>query len=111
MKYKIIANALSVNKCWQGRRFKTPEYKSYESNLLHILPNLNVPNGILYVKLMFAFSSKLKDIDNPLKPFLDILQKKYKFNDRDIYKLEVEKIIVAKGKEFIEFEIKELENK
>ena len=49
------------------------------------------------------------DIDNGLKPLLDILQKKYKFNDRDIYKLNVTKQIVKKENEFIQIKIKEYE--
>ena len=76
---KINVNPLSVNKCWQGRRFKTPEYKRYEKELLYLLPTFKVPNGAIYINIVFGFSSKLKDIDNPLKPFLDILQIKYKF--------------------------------
>lgn len=103
---KININPISVNKCWQGKRFKTQDYKRYEKELLYLLPKLTIPEGELFIKIVFGFSSKLKDIDNPLKPFLDILQLKYKFNDRDIYKLNVEKEIVKKGAEFINFEIK-----
>jgi Holliday junction resolvase RusA-like endonuclease len=51
--------------------------------------------------------SKLSDVDNPLKPFLDILQKKYKINDRDIEQLQVRKVVVKKGGEFIRFGINE----
>ena len=106
----INIKALSVNKCWQGRRFKTPTYKAYESMLLMLLPNsFKAPPGHIKLSVVFGLSSRANDIDNGLKPFIDILQKKYGFNDRDIYKLEVEKVIVPKGKEFIEFEIKALE--
>ena len=73
-----------------------------------LLPILSVPNGLLEVVITFGLSSKLNDIDNGLKPFIDILQKKYLFNDRDIYKLIVEKKIVPKGAEFIECEINKL---
>ena len=105
---KINIKPLSINQCFQGRRFKTPKYKQYEKELMLLLPILNVPNGLLEVVITFGLSSKLNDIDNGLKPFIDILQKKYLFNDRDIYKLIVEKKIVPKGKEFIECEIKKL---
>jgi len=105
---KLNIKPLSVNQCWQGKRFKTPKYKQYEFELLLLLkPNLSIPKGRLSLLITFGLSSKLNDIDNGLKPFIDVLQKKYGFNDRDIYKLEVEKVIVEKGKEFIEFEIKE----
>ena len=105
---KISINPLSVNKCWQGRRFKTQDYKTYEKEILYLLPALKVPIGKLFISITFGFSSKLKDIDNPLKPFLDLLQKKYLFNDRDIYKLNVKKEDVKKGKEFIDFKIKKI---
>ena len=105
---KINIKPLSINQCFQGRRFKTPKYKQYEKELMALLPILSVPNGLLEVVITFGLSSKLNDIDNGLKPFIDILQKKYLFNDRDIYKLIVEKKIVPKGKEFIECEIKKL---
>lgn len=106
---KIDIKPISVNQCWQGRRFKTPKYKHYESELILKLPKIDVPKSKLFIKIEFGFSNKLSDIDNPLKPFLDILQKKYSINDRDVYKLEVVKTIVRKNNEFIKFEIDEIE--
>ena len=105
---KVNIKPLSINQCFQGRRFKTPKYKQYEKELMILLPALSVPDGLLEVVITFGLSSKLNDIDNGLKPFIDILQKKYLFNDRDIYKLIVEKKIVPKGAEFIECEINKL---
>lgn len=97
---------LSVNRVWQGKRFKTPEYKKYETDVLLMLPNkIELPKSPLSLKLEFGVSSKLADIDNGVKPFLDILQKKYGINDRDIYHLQVLKTIVKKGQEFIKFKI------
>jgi Holliday junction resolvase RusA-like endonuclease len=93
---------LSVNKCWQGRRYKTKAYKQYEAALLHLLPNLDINiHGELKISVEFGFSSKTADIDNPLKPILDILQKKYGFNDREVYELNVKKKIVQKKHEYI----------
>jgi len=107
---KIEIKPLSINKCFQGRRFKTNDYKNYEKELLLKLPKLKVKNNInLSLRITFGYSNKLSDIDNGLKPLIDILQLKYKFNDRNIYKLEVSKEIVKKGNEFIEFEINEIE--
>lgn len=105
----IKTKPLSVNKVWCGKRFKTDIYKVYEQELFFLLPKeLKIPTGKLHLKLKFGLSSKASDIDNPLKPFIDILQKKYGFNDKKIYKLSVEKVDVKKGQEFIEFEIKTL---
>jgi len=104
----IKIKPLSVNQCWQGRRFKTKLYKSFEIELLSKLKPLEVPAGKLQIFIKFGLSSKNADWDNPIKPFQDILQKKYGFNDRNVYKAVVEKVDVQKGFEFIEFEIKSL---
>ena len=99
---------LSVNQCWQGRRFKTKAYKQYESALLTLLPNIQFTyKDNIKVDITFGLSAKTCDIDNPLKPVLDILQKKYGFNDRSIYELHVYKIIVPKKEEFIKIRINE----
>lgn len=105
---KINIKPLSVNECWQGRRFKTKEYKQYEKDLLLMLPNIKLKIQRVSIDIIFGFSNSLCDIDNPLKPFLDVLQKKYSINDRDIYKLNVTKEVISKGNEFIKYEIKEL---
>ena len=105
--YKISIKPLSVNAAWQGRRFKTEEYKNYEVFLFYLLPETIKLPKTKKVKLILKFgvSSKLADIDNPVKPFIDILQKRYGFNDKQIYRLEVEKKIVEKEQEYIEFEL------
>ena len=97
---------LSVNNAWKGRRFKTMEYKSYERAVLLMLPKrIDIPEPPFSLNLEFGYSSKLADIDNGLKPFIDILQKKYGINDKDIYHLQVLKTIVKKGEEFVKFKI------
>ena len=103
---KIKIKALSVNRCWQGKRFKTPQYKSYEQELWYLLPNQNIPQGKLELNIKVGFSSKLADIDNIAKPLIDILQKKYIFNDKQIFKLVLEKEDVKKGSEYISFSFK-----
>lgn len=105
----IEIKPLSVNQCWQGKRFKTPKYKAFEKEVLLLLPNnYEVPLGYLKLTLKWGFSSKLSDWDNPIKPFQDILQKKYKFDDKRIFKAVVEKEIVKKGDEYIKFSIEKL---
>jgi Holliday junction resolvase RusA-like endonuclease len=103
---RIDIKPLSVNKVWQGRRFKTVCYKEYEEELLYRLPELEIPEGKLDITLIWGFSSKASDIDNPTKPFLDVLQKKYDFDDKRIYRLALEKEDVKKGEDFIDFSIK-----
>jgi Holliday junction resolvase RusA-like endonuclease len=98
---------LSVNEAWKGRRFKSDKYKNYEKSVLYFLPRLDIPDGKLSIELNIGFSNSKSDIDNPVKLFLDILQKKYKFDDARIYQLLVIKEIVKKGSEFIKFQITE----
>ena len=97
---RVFIKPLSVNEAWRGRKFKTPKYKQYERDLLISLPKtlkkdftqLNIKIGV----------SALFDIDNCLKPLIDILQKKYDFNDRYITKIVIEKEVVKKGFEYID---------
>ena len=103
---RINIKPLSVNECWQGKRFKTPKYKSYETELLYRLKCLAIPEPPYELNITFGLSNVLSDWDNPVKPFQDILQKKYGFNDKNIFKAVVIKEKVSKGNEFIDFEIK-----
>jgi len=100
---RINIKPLSVNQVWQGKRFKTPKYKAYEKELLLKLKPMEVPEGKLLLNITFGLSSKNADWDNPIKPFQDVLQIKYGFNDRRVYKGVIEKVDVKKGEEFIEF--------
>lgn len=102
--YKQI-KPLSVNACWQGRRFKTSAYKAYEKELLYVLPQKKMPQPPFKLSCEFGFSTKAADIDNPIKILIDILQKKYKFNDKDIYEMVIKKRIVKKGQEYFRVKI------
>jgi len=102
---RIKIKPLSVNQCWQGKRFKTPKYKSYEKLLTLKLKPLKLPNIPFCITYRFGFSSKLSDLDNPVKPLQDILCRKYGFDDRYIFKIIVEKEIVPKGEEYLDFKI------
>lgn len=107
---KTNVKPLSVNEAWQGRRFKSKKYTEYEKYMLSVLPNTKVSWADIKIELTLyvGFSNVAADLDNAVKPLVDILQKKYKFNDKNIYRLVVEKQIVKKGKEFIEFEIRKV---
>ena len=99
---------LSVNDCWQGKRFKTPKYRQYEKELLYTLPTRKLPEPPFSIQFEFGFSSAASDWDNPIKPLQDILQKKYNFDDKKILEASVRKIKVAKGKEYFKFRIDSL---
>lgn len=105
----INIKAMSVNEAWRGRRFKTEKYKAYEEEVLYLLKKEKIPQGKLFLKLTVGLSSKNSDLDNVVKPFLDILQKKLGFNDKQIYGMDLWKEDVKKGEEFVEYELSSLE--
>ena len=94
---------LSVNEAWQGRRYKTTTYRDYQKNLLYTLPRLRMKKfDYYYIVYIFNFANKLSDWDNPIKPLQDILQKKYGFDDKDIYiSLTFKKIVPKQDEGFI----------
>lgn len=99
---------LSMNQAYMGRKRKTVLYKRYEKALLALLPAMHVPEvGELVLHIRADFSNKRMDIDNCLKPFIDILQMQYNFNDNRIYCIIVKKNIVPKGEEGMFFKITE----
>lgn len=108
--YKLEIKSLSVNEAWQGRRVKTKKYRDFEKTILLMLRPMEMPEGNLELFLRWGFSSSGSDWDNPIKPFQDCLQKKYNFNDNKVYRAIIEKVKVKKGEEFIEFDIKQLED-
>lgn len=107
---RVEIKPLSVNKVWQGRRFKTKDYKKYEVEVINKLTECDLSDlkKPIELSMMVGLSNMNSDVDNIVKPFVDILQKKYGFNDRYIFRLIVEKILVPKGEEYIEFYIKNL---
>jgi len=105
MKAKLGIKPISVNQCWQGKRYKTKTYKDFEKAMLLLMPKGGVSCPPYRVDLIFGFSTSTSDIDNPIKPVLDIIQKKYNINDRDIYEINVTKKVVKKGNEYIYYEI------
>lgn len=106
---RLNEKPLSVNEAWKGKRYKTDEYRAYQTKLLYLLPRtIVVPDPPFEIYFRFGFSSTLADWDNPVKPLQDILSKKYGFNDKLIRRAVVDTEIVSKGNEFFEFELKTL---
>ena len=109
IQFKIYEKPLSVNQAWQGKRFKTPIYKEYEKSMLLMMPKAKVDTEeMLRVEFFFGFSNKASDLDNPVKLLMDIAQKKYGFNDKNVFELNIRKCLVKKGKEFIQMGIYKL---
>lgn len=102
---KIDVKPLTINQAYRGKRYKSDLYKAYITACMIRLRPLEIPEGELELHLQIGVSNRGFDIDNCAKPFIDILQKKYGFNDNRIYHLSIYKRIVPKGKEFISFDI------
>jgi len=99
---------LSVNKVWQGRRFKTKIYQEYEREMSMLLREQRVPrdslSGRLVITIIFCLkNAERTDFDNLLKPLLDILVKNDIIaDDRFIWKAIIKKKKAKKDKIIIE---------
>ena len=107
----IDMKPLTVNRAWKGRRYKSDQYTAFETELMYRLPPKlrgfdPTSNKKLEIFLEFGVSNSGSDWDNPIKPFVDVLQIKYGFNDKFIYDAVVRKRVVKKGLEYIKFELK-----
>ncbi len=101
---KINIKPLSINEAYQGYRRRTPKYNKYIDNVMLLLPNIDmIAEKNIKLSIEFGFSSSGSDVDNCCKPFIDVLQKKYDFNDNAIVELFVRKTKVKKGFEYIIF--------
>ena len=98
---RIKIKPLSVNDAWQGKRFKTDKYTAYETEMLVRLPAGKLPEPPYRVYYEFGLSRRDADYDNPVKPTQDILQKKYRFDDKEIYEAHIRKVLVKKGHEYV----------
>lgn len=105
---RINIKPLSINRAYRGKRFQSSELKQYHRDLFYLLPKIDIPKGKLKLEIEFGFSSKGSDADNCVKPFQDVLQDTYRFNDNMIYELHVYKVDVKKGMEYIDFKLSPL---
>lgn len=102
----IFVKALSANRAFKGRRFRTKEYDAFEKEMFYALREIKagvIPNR-LHIQYVFGLSSKNSDLGNCEKQCTDVLTKKFGFNDKNVYKITMERVDVKKGKEFIKFD-------
>ena len=105
---------LSANDAWgynkRGFKYKTKEYNLYQKQVLSYLSVMpvEIPKGLLFFKANFGVARK--DLDNCEKPFIDILEKAYGFNDSVIDEIHVKKHRVPKDCEYIEFALYPLQD-
>ena len=106
---EIKITPISSNKIWQGRRFKTKEYKKWRQDAHLLLPKKAQIKGKVGVDLVFYIPYPQRcDLDNLLKGTLDaIVDRGYIEDDRFIYQLNTSKVKSDKNK--ISIQIYELE--
>ena len=104
--HRVNYKPLSMNEAFMGRKRKTAKYRDYEIKVPKELPELDLPSrGPLGLRLRAGLSNRAADLDNVVKPFLDILQSHYGFNDNRIYIIEMTKVKVPKTEEYISFDL------
>lgn len=86
MLMELYVKPLSVNEVWQGRRYKTTKYKQYERDVLNLIKarciasstreEFQMVRGQVSIILSFYVKNwKMCDVDNFVKPLLDIIVK------------------------------------
>ena len=108
-KIHVHMKPLSVNDAWKGKRYKSDAYRAYEMEMLLRLPPGRLPEPPYRVYYEFGLSNRQADFDNPCKPLGDILQRKYGFNDKEIYEAHIRKVLVRKGCEYIRVKIEHMD--
>ena len=104
---RLRVKPVSVNEAWQlkgFRKFKSKKYKLYQDIIAEQLADISWPfnkDEKLYGIYRVGFSNVLSDLDNAVKPLQDTLSTLYGWNDNKVYKFTATKLIVPKGKEFI----------
>ena len=104
---RLKVKPVSVNEAWllRGfRKFKSAKYNTYQRIIREQLKDTKWPYDLsveLEAIYRVGFSNRMSDLDNAIKPIQDTLSDIYGWNDNKIYKLKATKLIVPKGKEFI----------
>lgn len=103
--------ALSVNKMYTGVKRRSVYYKSFRGKVFKLLSQLDNYrccvrlDGNLNFKMEIGFSNRASDLSNAVKAIEDILAEYYKFNDKQVVHIELDKYLVNKGDEYMKIYI------
>jgi len=105
MKKILQIKPLTVNRAWQGKRFKTQDYKDYEKEVFYSLKGIKKVSGFVEVNYRFnLIHFSTSDLGNFEKPLTDIIVKSGLIDDdRFILKMTMQKF--KSDKNSIEIEI------
>jgi Holliday junction resolvase RusA-like endonuclease len=113
LKFKVNIKPFSINCAWQGKRYKTPDYKRWRQEFNIIVPKdktIKYPiKGYIEIKYEFFLRKYKKcDAENFIKPTSDALvESGIIHDDRFIKKYTIEKYMLNDlDEEHIEVEIK-----
>jgi len=106
MKIRLDLKPLSINQCWQGKRYFTPKGKEFRELCLRLIPKKKQLTGLLGIEIIVHLKKAwLKsDVDNFLKPLLDaIVEKGLVEDDRFFTDLTIRKR--SAKKDYVEIKI------
>jgi len=103
--HKINFKPLSINEAYTGERYKTQDYRNYKKAVTLMLKRYPLPPPPFFITIICGQSNMGADFDNPVKPFCDVLAKKFGFNDKIIHAGYIAKVEVPKGEEFIMYKL------
>jgi Holliday junction resolvase RusA-like endonuclease len=110
MELTLDTKPLSINKAWRGgARYRTKDYLQYEKDVLRLLPKNVKIKGEFEIDITFYCKNYSRsDLDNIVKPILDILTKSNIIeDDRKCVRLQVFK--EKSPKDYLEIDITPLE--
>lgn len=105
---------LSINAAYTLKRKKSVKYRNFEESMAleldgwYIPPQRDPKSMVFELKIQWGFATSLSDVDNPIKTLLDVLQRWFGFNDKQILAISATKKVVGKGNEYINFTLKEI---
>ena len=109
---EIPIKPLTANRMWKGRRFKSTEYKTFQTAMVALLnrSGLVIPDGRLTFEVEAGVSGRF-DLDNVIKSTLDTIQlHDPNFNDVDVFRIVATKILKKPRDEYLAFNLTQLED-
>lgn len=105
---EVLLKPMTVNQCWQGRRFKTKNYLNWRLDFSDRIKKGTRIKGNMAVILEFYIKhDKTTDVDNLIKPVFDALKESGVIED-DRFIKEVHAYKYNSDKEFIRITIENI---